>query len=97
MEKDQAFDKFKKKWSKAHKKDTDACCRKGWDHVHIVMQTLVVTGGFLIMTLYKGVWAKYGRTIHHWEEGSIVLLGTFFMIYLVYLIFNRRIVTVKIW
>lgn len=74
-----------------------SCCQKGWDHVHVVMQTLVVTGGFLIMTLYKAIWAKYGRTIHHWEEALVTFFSSFFCIYLVYLCFNRKISTSKIW
>ena len=97
----ETFEAFKTKWEADHTKNKDkkngACCSKGWDHVHVVMQTLVVTGGFLIMTLYKGIWAKYGRTIHHWEEGLVTLFGSFFMIYLIYLCFNRRIVTARIW
>jgi len=75
----------------------DKCCGLGWDHIHILMQTLVVTGGFLLMTLYKAIWYKYGRKIKHWEEALITFLGSFFLIYLVYLIFNRRIVTAKIY
>jgi len=60
------------------------------------MQTLVVTGGFLLMTLYKAIWHKYNRKIHHWEEALVTFCGSFFLIYLVYLIFDRRIVTAKI-
>lgn len=93
------FELFRSKWRRRHADESNggsACCVKGWDHVHVVMQTLVVTGGFLIMTLYKGIWAKYGRTIHHWEEALVTLFGSFFMIYLVYLIFNRKILTGKI-
>lgn len=94
----QDFETFKKKWEASHSHSTNqSCCPKGWDHIHVLMQTLVVTGGFLIMTLYKGVWAKYGRTIHAWEEALVTLFASFFTIYLVYLIFNRKILTGKIW
>jgi hypothetical protein len=92
-----SFEKFKEKWLEKKEEDDPKCCKRGWDHVHVVMQTLVVTGGFMIMTLYKALWDKYGRKIHHWEEALVTLFSSFFMIYLVYLLFNRKILTGKIW
>lgn len=103
---EERFKKFKSHWEFTHpaasssssscKSGVQDCCAKGWDHLHIIMQTLVVTGGFLLMTLYKAIWHKYNRKIHHYEEALIVFFGSFFLIYLVYLIFDRRIVTARI-
>lgn len=108
VSKEERFRAFKSKWETLHPASAGdrmcqtvcqtvaSCCDKGWDHIHVLMQTIVVTGGFLLMTLYKAVWHKYNRKIHHWEEALVVFCGSFFMIYLTYLVFNRRIVTAKI-
>lgn len=72
------------------------CCNPGWDHLHVLMQALVVTGGFMIMVLYKAVWKAYKRDIEHWEEALVTFVGSIFMIYVVFLVFNRRIVTAVI-
>lgn len=72
------------------------CCAKGWDHLHVVMQTLVVTGGFLLMTLYKAIWHKYNRKITHLEEAGVTFFSSFFLIYLVFLCFNRKYAMTKI-
>jgi len=80
-QKEERFKKFKSQWESVHpasssssyscKSDIPNCCAKGWDHLHVLMQTLVVTGGFLLMTLYKAIWHKYNRKIHHWEEDEM--------------------------
>lgn len=105
-QKEERFKKFKSQWESVHpasssssyscKSDIPNCCAKGWDHLHVLMQTLVVTGGFLLMTLYKAIWHKYNRKITHLEEAGVTFFSSFFLIYLVYLIFDRRIVTAKI-
>ena len=76
-----------------------SCCRKGWKeaHLHIWMESIIITGGFIIMIIYKHLWKRMGRHIEDSEMALVTFLGTAVVLYATYGAFNRKIVTTKIY
>ena len=66
-------------------------------HLHILYETLIITGGYIIMILYKNLWKYlYKRKITDSEKIIVTLLGTLFMLYMISTALNIRIETKSI-
>ena len=74
-------------------------CTKGWKdaHLHIWMEVIVITGGFILMIIYKHIWEKLGRKILDSEMILVTFFGSALILYATYGAFNRKIVTTSIY
>ena len=78
----------------------DYCiCEKGWKdlHEHVWMEVIVITGGFIVMVIYKHIWKRLGRKIMDSEMILVTFFGSALILYATYAAFNRKLVTTAIY
>ena len=74
--------------------------KKGWNdvHIHVLYQTIIITGGYLLTMFYKNTFRKFGkRKIRDTELIFVTFIGTAVVIYLSSFVLNIKLLTYKIY